>query len=59
MIDTITADPDGKAVKSQLVPLSHSTKEVQEIMVQEGLLPSLDSAAQHELVFLARLPPVG
>lgn len=28
-------------------------------MAKEGLLPGLDNAAQHELVFLARLPPVG
>lgn len=51
--------PDGKAVTSQLVPLSQSTKELQSTMAKEGLLPGLADAAEHELVFLAHLPPVG
>lgn len=41
------------------MPVSQSTKELQRRMAQEGLLPDLASAAQHELVFLAQLPPVG
>ncbi|KAL3141201.1 hypothetical protein ABBQ38_003541 [Trebouxia sp. C0009 RCD-2024] len=55
----VVTDPDGKAVESQLVPVSQSTRELQGLMAKEGLLPGLDNAAQHELVFLARLPPVG
>ena len=41
------------------MPVSQSTKDLQTGMAQEGLLPSLHNAAQHELVFLAHLPPVG
>ncbi|KAA6428404.1 MAG: Lysosomal alpha-mannosidase [Trebouxia sp. A1-2] len=52
-------DPDGQAVESQLVPVAQSSQDLQSIMVKEGLLPSLDDAAQDELVFLAHLPPVG
>ena len=53
------ADPDGTDIDSQLVPLSQSTKDLQTTMAREGILPGLDNAAQHELVFLAHLPPVG
>lgn len=55
----VCADPDGQAVESQLVPLAQSGQDLQSTMVKEGLLPSLDHAAQEELVFLAHLPPVG
>ena len=55
----VCADPDGQAVESQLVPLAQSSQDLQSTMVKEGLLPSLDHAAQEELVFLAHLPPVG
>ncbi|KAL3162416.1 hypothetical protein ABBQ32_010087 [Trebouxia sp. C0010 RCD-2024] len=55
----VVTDPDGKAVESQLVPVSQSTKELQGLMAKEGLLSGLDNTAQHELVFLSHLPPVG
>lgn len=55
----VVTDPDGQAVESQLVPLAQSSQDLQSTMVKEGLLPSLDDAAQDELVFLAHLPPVG
>jgi len=58
-IMAVCADPDGQAVVSQLVPLAQSSQDLQSTMVKEGLLPSLDDAAQDELVFLAHLPPVG
>ena len=41
------------------MPVSQSTKDLQTSMAQEGLLLNLHNAAQHELVFLAHLPPVG
>ena len=41
------------------MPVSQSTKDLQSSMAQESLLPNLHNAAQHELVFLAHLPPVG
>ena len=55
------ADPDGAPVESQIVGISQGSKELQASMAQEGLLPGggLHNAAQHELVFLAHLPPVG
>lgn len=59
MARAAAADPDGESVESQLVPVSQGTKDLQAIMAQEGLLPNLHNAAQYELVFLARLPPVG
>ena len=46
-------------MESQLLPVSQSTQDLQTSMAQEGLLPNLHNAAQHELVFLAHLPPVG
>ncbi|KAL0047195.1 hypothetical protein WJX82_009185 [Trebouxia sp. C0006] len=55
----VVTDPDGQGVESQLVPLAQSSQDLQSTMVKEGLLPSLDHAAQEELVFLAHLPPVG
>ena len=53
------AGPDGSEVTSQVVPVSDATKNLQSIMAKEDILPNLDHAAQHELVFLAHLPPVG
>lgn len=41
------------------MPVSQSTKELQGLMAKEGLLSGLDNTAQHELVFLSHLPPVG
>ncbi|DBB01101.1 hypothetical protein WJX77_006941 [Trebouxia sp. C0004] len=55
----VVTDPDGQGVESQLVPLARSSQDLQRTMVKEGVLPSLDHAAQDELVFLAHLPPVG
>ena len=53
------AGPDGKPVQAQVVPVSNTTKELQDLMQAEGIVPNLEAAAAHELVFLAHLPPLG
>lgn len=53
------AGPDGKPVQAQVVPVSNTTKELQDLMQAEGIVPNLEAAAAYELVFLAHLPPLG
>lgn len=53
------AGPDGKPVEAQVVPVSSSTHKLQSLLQEEGIVPDLEAAATHELVFLARLPPLG
>lgn len=53
------AGPDGKPVQAQIVPVSNSTKHLQELMLAEGVVADLEHAATHELDFLAHLPPLG
>ena len=53
------ADADGKTVKSQLLPISNATQDLQHAMLAADILPSLRSAASHELAFLADVPPLG
>ena len=53
------ADADGKTVKSQLLPISEATQDLQQAMLAADILPSLRSVASHELAFLACVPPLG
>ena len=53
------AGPDGKPVQAQVVPVSNTTKELQDLMQAEGIVPNLEAAAAHALVFLAHVLPLG
>ena len=55
----VCADADGKKVKSQLLPISNATQDLQQAMLAADILPSLRSAASHELAFIALVPPLG
>ena len=54
-----SSDGKGKAVKSQLLPISNATADLQSAMLAAGILLSLRSSASHELAFMAELPPLG
>ena len=53
------SDGKGKAVKSQLLPISNATADLQSAMLAADILPSMRSSASHELAFMAELPPLG
>ena len=53
------ADGEGKTVKSQLLPVSNATVDLQQAMLAADILPNLRSAASHELVFIADVPSLG
>ena len=53
------ADADGKTVKTQLLPISNATEDLQLAMLAAEILPNLRSAASYELAFMAAVPPLG
>ena len=53
------SDGKGKAVGSQLLPISNATADLQSAMLAADILPNLRSSASHELAFMAELPPLG
>ena len=53
------ADGEGKTVKSQLLPVSNATVDLQQAMLAADILPNLRSAASHELAFIADVPSLG
>ncbi|BDA45668.1 Lysosomal alpha-mannosidase [Coccomyxa sp. Obi] len=55
---TVT-DASGQVVESQLLPVSNSTVDLQNIMLQADILGNLTAAASYELVFIAAAPPLG
>ena len=54
-----TSDGKGKAVRSQLLPVSNATADLQSAMLAADILPNQRSSASHELAFMAELPPLG
>ena len=59
MVLVFCADGEGKTVKSQLLPVSNATVDLQQAMLAADILPNLRSAASHELVFIADVPSLG
>jgi len=55
----VCADGDGTNVKSQLLPISNATEDLQKAMLAAEILPNMRSAASHELAFIATVPPLG
>ena len=62
-VDELSGFPDagesGNALESQLIPISHSTQHVQQLLHDNGALPDLQRGAEQELVFMADLPALG
>ncbi|KAK9786492.1 hypothetical protein WJX73_000911 [Symbiochloris irregularis] len=56
--DWTVKGPDGKAVQSQILPTSSSTKRVQDAYISASLAHK-HHAGEAELVFLASVPPLG
>ena len=46
-------------MKSQLLPISNATADLQSAMLAADILPNQRSSASHELAFMAELPPLG
>lgn len=59
MVLVSCADGEGKTVKSQLLPVSNATVDLQQAMLAADILPNLRSAASHELAFIADVPSLG
>ena len=53
------ADGGGTAVKSQLLPISNATEDLQKAMLAAEILPSMRSAASHKSAFNASVPSLG